>query len=61
LTNYEELIQEIATPRQYEAWKYYRAKMRRSEIAVKMGISEGRVSRLRQQLLKKIKKFYERA
>jgi len=56
MTKYEELVREIATPRQYEAWRLRKTGMRRSEIAVRMGISGPAVSNLRRKLLKKIKK-----
>jgi len=56
MTNFEEFIKEIATDRQYEAWKLRRTKMRRADIAAKMGVSPAGVSNLRRRLLKKIKK-----
>jgi DNA-binding CsgD family transcriptional regulator len=58
MSKYEELIKEIATPREYQAWKYRRQKMRRCDIALKMGVSARRVNQLRRQLLRKIVKTF---
>ena len=50
-------IQIIATPREFEAWQMRKRKMKVEHIAEDMGITRRHATRLRQTLLKKIKKF----
>ena len=56
MTNYEKLIKEIATPRQYQAWRYRKMKMTRRNIAAKMNIAPSTVSHLRRRLKKRIER-----
>lgn len=56
MTNYERLIKEIATPRQYKAWLGRRMKMRKKDIAARLGVSPSAVSHLQRRLRKKIAK-----